>query len=124
MSVRVWLVHPILVTLTDTTYFLSPYPQASKSSAKKANRPCCHVCRLLHDAIQPPDETATLAWAQLVLALGQAGAIRHPPQVDHLGHAGHLLVHLPFFPDRTLSGMVHSWLRNDLHDGPRVFACA
>ena len=82
------------------------------------------VCRLLCDAIQPPDETATLAWAQLVLALGQAGTICHPPQVDHLGHASCLLVHLPFFPNCTLSGMAHSWLRNDLHDGAHVFACA
>ena len=81
-------------------------------------------CRLLRDAIQPPHETAALARAQLVPALGKAGAIRHPPRADHLCHAGRLLVHLLFCPDRALSGVAHGRLRDHLHDGARVFTRA
>ena len=80
--------------------------------------------RLFRDAVQPPDQAPPLARTQLVPALGQAGAIRHPPRIDHFRHAGRVLIHLLLCAYRAVPGVAYGWLRHDLYYGACLFARA
>ena len=80
--------------------------------------------RLLRDAVQPSDQATPLARTQLVPALGQAGAIRHPPRIDHFRNAGRVLVHLLLCAYCAVPGLAYGWLRHDLYYGACLFARA
>ena len=79
---------------------------------------------LFRDAVQSLDEAPPLARPQLVPALGQIGAVCHPPRADHLRHAGRVLVHLLLCAYRAVPGVAYGRLRHHLHDGARLFARA
>ncbi|ERF69278.1 hypothetical protein EPUS_03982 [Endocarpon pusillum Z07020] len=80
--------------------------------------------RLQRHAILPPDQAARLARAKQLQAVGQTGAVRHPPRPDHLGLPDHVQHRGPLRPEGPLQGLAPRRLRDRLHHGARLLARA